>query len=860
MQVTHQADHLTHAIINAGEQLGFGVSDDPMFFQMLYSSLYSNPIRAAIREPLCNAWDANIDNGKRDVPLEITLTETSLTIKDSGKGIPHDKIQQTYLILGKSTKVQQSDQTGGFGLGCKAPFAYAEHFEVRSSVDGVCTIYRMIKVSPEHGDRPAATVIASFPTKETGLTVTIPFVIHGTNSEGKPYSNDYFKIKGYLLEAIAQGGILANVNGVLVPTIPLDHTPGSWVLGESMGLRTSNGDRVFVRYGSVVYPVRGLEGLRYYREVEEALRNNISNYGAEIVFQAPPDSIVIPPNRESISQHEKTVETLENLFLPFLQSLAKSDKKIPKQEFCNVLKNVEENPAFTMKFMLNASIKSYMTCSSLTINNGRDLKDGIVITDTDDIVRVGIVKREAPFGRSAAFQLQRIINKSMAKRGFISHDMAKKLNHRDMITSNDWRVHEQWVNEFLVLPLVKRMVRYSLNPKNLYVYNTYYGTSYKDFLRPWHNHSIFYNKGLIKSASRKIIIMSYSKIAVYNGDMTEKGSLTNADGGYYGAFVYLCPKTKGAAVQARAIFSKLHDYTFIDHTVIQDQENEEIRQKKNKDAAQRRAKIAADKAAGIEPPAKIGRVDEGFASLLNAFDGDGKLNFQKYRAAGEQRVMKPLFYLEKPTCARRSESCRLDHFFIGNWESRTLVKQYGGLGFIPTTAKHRKYVEDNQLPNFAEFMVRQMERAFHHSDKIQLQRGLCLNNVRKALTGTKLGNLAHYKVALYDLILSDQWLCNKLGVKLPPETRHMTKNVNLLGVIVNSGYFIGDHSTRLKTIKERIETPIIQQATRDLFVLVRKNQSGQFVNFKVLAERLHHRDKGVRMVARKYILQILNIK
>lgn len=859
MQVTHSADFLTHAVINAGEQLGFGVSDDPMFFQMLYSSLYGNPIRAAIREPLCNAWDANIDNGKRDVPLEITLTETSLTIKDSGKGIPHDKIQQTYLILGKSTKVQQSDQTGGFGLGCKAPFAYVEHFEVRSSVDGVCTIYRMIKVSPEHGGRPAATVIASFPTKETGLTVTIPFVIHGTNSEGKPYSNDYFKIKDYLLEAIAQGGILANVNGVLVPTIPLDHTPGSWVLGESMGLRTGNGDRVFVRYGSVVYPVRGLEGLRYYREVEEALRDNISNYGAEIVFQAPPDSIVIPPNRESISQHEKTVETLENLFLPFLQSLAKSNKKIPKQEFCNVLKNVEENPAFTMKFMLDASIKSYMTCSSLTINNGRDLKDGIVITDTDDIVRVGIAKREAPFGRSAAFQLQRIINKSMAKRGFISHDMAKKLNHRDMITSNNWHVHEQWVTEFLVLPLVKRMARYSLNPKNLYVYNTYYGSSYKDFLRPWHNHSIC-NRELIKRASRKIIIMSYSKVAVYNRDMTEKGSLTDADGGYHGAFVYLCPKGKGAADQARALFSKMKDYTFIDHTVAQDMENEAIRQKKSKDAAARRAKIAADKAAGIEPPAKVERIGNGFASLLNAFDDDGEVNFRKYRAAGEHRVMKPLFYLEKPACAKRAKACRLDQFSINPWDSRTLVRQYGGLGFIPTTTKHRKYIEDNELPNFAEFMVRQMERSFNHPQNLQLKAGLQLNAVRKDLTGSKQGNMAEYKQDLYDLVLSDPWLCNRLGIQVPKETRHMRNSIQLLDLMINTTYFTGDLRNRLADVKKRVIIPIIQQATRDLFVLVRKNQSGQFVDFEALCAKLCHSDKGVRMAARKHVLQILNIK
>lgn len=859
MQVTHQADHLTHAVINAGEQLGFGVSDDPMFFQMLYSSLYGNPIRAAIREPLCNAWDANIDNGKRDVPLEITLTETSLTIKDSGKGIPHDKIQQTYLILGKSTKVQQSDQTGGFGLGCKAPFAYAEHFEVRSSVDGVCTIYRMIKVSPEHGGRPAATVIASFPTKETGLTVTIPFVIHGTNSEGKPYSNDYFKIKGHLLEAIAQGGILANVNGVLVPTIPLDHTPGSWVLGERMGLSATASDRVFVRYGSVVYPVRGLEGLRYYREVEEALRNNISNYGAEIVFQAPPDSIVIPPNRESISQHEKTVETLENLFLPFLQSLAKSDKKIPKQEFHNVLKNVAENQAFTMKFMLNASIKDYMTISSLTINNGRDLRGGIVITNTDDIVRVGIGKRDVPFGRAGMIQLYRKINKSMADRGFISHYLAKKLNHRDMTKTSYWHDREKWVDEFLVRPLVKRMMRHNLNTKNLYVHNTHYGSGYKDLLRPWHNHSLCSLES-IKLACRKIIIMSYSKVALHNEDMTEKGSLTDADSGYRGAFVYLCPKGKGAADAARALFSKMKDYTFIDHTVAQDMENEAIRQKKNKDAAARRAKIAADKAAGIEPPAKVERVGGGFASLLNAFDDDRELNFRKYRAAGEHRVMKPLFYLEKPACAKRAKACRLDQFSINGRDSRTLVRQYGGLGFIPTTTKHRKYIEDNELPNFAEFMVRQMERSFNHPQNLQLQAGLQLKAVHKDLTGSKFGKMAEYKQDLYDLVLSDPWLCNRLGIQLPKETRHMRNSIQLLDLMINTTYFTGDLRNRLSDVKKRVIIPIIQQATRDLFVLVRKNQSGQFVDFEALCAKLCHRDKGVRMAARKHVLQILNIK
>ena len=132
--------------------------------------------------------------------------------------------------------------------------------------------------------------------------------------------------------------------------------------------------------------------------------------------------------------------------------------------------------------------------------------------------------------------------------------------------------------------------------------------------------------------------------------------------------------------------------------------------------------------------------------------------------------------------------------------------------------------------------------------------------MHKDLTGSKLGKMADYKHELYDLVLSDRWLCNRLGIQLPKETRHMERSINMLELMINSGYFIGDHRDRLRAVKDRVNKPIIQQATRDLFVLVRKNQSGQFVDFEVLAEKLCHRDKGVRMAARKHVLQILNIK
>ena len=88
----------------------------------------------------------------------------------------------------------------------------------------------------------------------------------------------------------------------------------------------------------------------------------------------------------------------------------------------------------------------------------------------------------------------------------------------------------------------------------------------------------------------------------------------------------------------------------------------------------------------------------------------------------------------------------------------------------------------------------------------------------------------------------------------------MRNSIQLLDLMINTTYFVGDHHNRLSDVKKRVINPIVQQATRDLFVLVRKNQSGQFVDFEVLAEKLCHRDKGVRMAARKHVLQILNIK
>ena len=140
MQVSNVQDHVTHAVIGGKATIEFGISSSAEFFHILSSTLYSDQLLAVVREVMCNAWDAHIHAERTSTPIKVTVSDTEFKVEDSGFGIPHGDIGLIYGTYGNSTKKNDGQQTGGFGLGCKAPFAYTDHFEVQSSNDGVRTI------------------------------------------------------------------------------------------------------------------------------------------------------------------------------------------------------------------------------------------------------------------------------------------------------------------------------------------------------------------------------------------------------------------------------------------------------------------------------------------------------------------------------------------------------------------------------------------------------------------------------------------------------------------------------------------------------------------------------------------------
>lgn len=172
MQVSTDNSTIGCAIVGGQKPIDFKISNSPEFFNILSKSLYSNPKLAVIHEILCNAWDAQIESGT-DKVVDITVINDSISIRDYGKGIPKEKMGEIYGIYGGSTKQNQDNQTGGFGLGCKAPFALVDNFEVTSYNNGVKTIYQLNKASVSTDGKPAIIPILSHPTDESGLEVKL---------------------------------------------------------------------------------------------------------------------------------------------------------------------------------------------------------------------------------------------------------------------------------------------------------------------------------------------------------------------------------------------------------------------------------------------------------------------------------------------------------------------------------------------------------------------------------------------------------------------------------------------------------------------------------------------------------------
>lgn len=307
MQVTHVSDHVTHAMIGAKQTIDFGISNSAEFFNILSSTLYKNQRLAVVRETICNANDAHIEGGVTEA-IEITLTNELFTIRDFGTGIHKDDMGTIYGTYGNSTKKNDGQQTGGFGLGCKAPFAYTDHFDVHSMHDGIKTVYNLSKSSAAAQGKPGITPILSIPTKETGLLVSIAVKNLADRHEFER-----------LIRMIAYNGDMnITLNDEKLDTLGFDDQSDYLLTVNSRLIEPQT--RIMVRYGHVIYPVDSHPNLEYLtKQIADYVgRMNTTHY---LVLQAKPHTIAVTPSRETLSMQEHTINALKGLMESFLSQI-----------------------------------------------------------------------------------------------------------------------------------------------------------------------------------------------------------------------------------------------------------------------------------------------------------------------------------------------------------------------------------------------------------------------------------------------------------------------------------------------------------------------------------------------------------
>lgn len=156
------------------ETINFQIKADASYFLMeRLTGLYENPLEATIREIISNAIDATRKvNGKRAISVtKPSIIDPFFTVRDYGIGMSLDDLKDVYTQYGASTKAEDNDQVGWFGLGAKAPLAYTEMFTVVTIKDGIKNTGFVTKSNQGF----ALKIAESEETDEqSGTTISIP--------------------------------------------------------------------------------------------------------------------------------------------------------------------------------------------------------------------------------------------------------------------------------------------------------------------------------------------------------------------------------------------------------------------------------------------------------------------------------------------------------------------------------------------------------------------------------------------------------------------------------------------------------------------------------------------------------------
>ena len=280
------------------ETSNFNIEATAKAFSILSDGLYSNKIKAVVRELSTNAYDAHVEAGNADVPFEVCLP-TQLNhefhVRDFGNGLSHEDATTLYTTYFRSTKTSSNDAVGCLGLGSKSPFAYTDNFIVESFHAGTHSVYTAYK---NEDNEPVFSLLSSEPSDEpSGLKVTI-----NTKQEDRW---DFRTEAEVIFEHFT-------VRPTMVGADAHYHDYEYTFSGDGWAISEYGGNRVIM--GQISYPID--------REHFSGVTREILDSGFSIVVLADIGDMDITPSRESLSYNPKTIEAINTAVNRLVEDIA----------------------------------------------------------------------------------------------------------------------------------------------------------------------------------------------------------------------------------------------------------------------------------------------------------------------------------------------------------------------------------------------------------------------------------------------------------------------------------------------------------------------------------------------------------
>ena len=284
------------AVSSAFVKSSFSIQASAKAFEILSSNIYTNKVRAVIREISCNAHDSHIA-AKNPNPFKVhlpTWLEPVFSVRDFGIGLDDQSIREIYTTYFFSTKSSSNEYIGALGLGSKSPFCLVDSFTVTSWKDGIRSVYSCYK--DENGEPQIANLTSQPSDEPNGVEVSLSV----EKSQVKSFQDEAVFVFRFFenLPLINDNDVLARIESVKTQY---------QIVKPDYAIHASYGT-LYAVMGNVAYEIGALQN-KFCQGYSGYVRFNIG----ELSFD---------PGRENLSYDKATTQAVENKLQGIANSIA----------------------------------------------------------------------------------------------------------------------------------------------------------------------------------------------------------------------------------------------------------------------------------------------------------------------------------------------------------------------------------------------------------------------------------------------------------------------------------------------------------------------------------------------------------